>query len=63
MNGYEALNIIKTFRSGLPVVALTAYAMVEDREKALEQGCVAYLSKPVKQKDLLEIISRHLVRK
>lgn len=63
MNGYEALNIIKTFRPGLPVVALTAYAMVEDRDKALEQGCVAYLSKPVKQRDLLQIISRHLIRK
>ncbi len=63
MNGYEALNIIKTFRPELPVIALTAYAMVEDREKAMEQGCVAYLSKPVKQKDLLEIISRHLVKK
>jgi PAS domain S-box-containing protein len=62
MNGYDALNIIKTFRPELPVVALTAYAMVEDREKALEQGCVAYLSKPVKQKDLMDIISRHALK-
>ncbi|HEX2934694.1 MAG TPA: PAS domain S-box protein [Bacteroidales bacterium] len=62
MNGYEALNIIKTFRPELPVVALTAYAMVEDRDRALEQGCVAYLSKPVKQKDLLEIINQHVRR-
>jgi CheY-like chemotaxis protein len=49
MSGFEATRRLKEdpeFRH-IPVVALTAYAMVGDRERALESGCDGYLSKPV----------------
>jgi two-component system cell cycle response regulator DivK len=46
----------------IPVVALTANAMVGDREKALEAGCDGYLPKPVSKADLLDVVASHLVR-
>lgn len=49
MNGFEATRHLKADPSlrHIPVVALTAYAMVGDRERALDAGCDGYLSKPV----------------
>jgi len=42
----------------IPVIALTAHAMAEDRKKALEAGCDEYETKPVELKQLLEKIER-----
>ncbi len=49
MNGFEATRQLKASPElrHIPVVALTAYAMVGDRERALDAGCDGYLSKPV----------------
>ncbi len=63
MNGFDATRQIKQLRPELPVIAQTAYAMTEDREKALQSGCNDYLSKPVNKTDLLEILSKFLVLK
>jgi CheY-like chemotaxis protein len=41
-------------------VALTAYAMVGDREKALEAGCDGYLAKPLDVRRLPEQVSAYL---
>ena len=63
MTGLEALKAIRTdpahaaFRD-IPVVALTAHAMLGDRENFLEQGMDAYLSKPVGIRDLGTVITR-----
>lgn len=60
MNGYEATQILKKKYPDLPVVAQTAFAMSDDREKALDAGCDDYLAKPIKSKDLLSIAEKYL---
>lgn len=59
MNGYDATRQIKQHNPTLPVIAQTAYAMLEDREKALAAGCDGYLSKPILKEELLKIIEKY----
>ena len=49
MDGYEATRIIRTMPEleGLPIVAITAHAMHEDKMRALSAGIARYLSKPL----------------
>ncbi|MDZ7744008.1 MAG: response regulator [Bacteroidota bacterium] len=60
MDGYEATTKIREFNKDIPVIALTAYALEGDKEKALEAGCNDYLSKPMKQSVLIECINKYL---
>ena len=49
MDGYEVTRQIKAdpaMRS-IPIIAVTSYAMMGDREKALEAGCTGYIEKPI----------------
>lgn len=54
IDGTQAMRMIKKGPSGsdIPVVALTAFAMSEDRERALRNGFDGYLSKPISVRDL-----------
>lgn len=58
MNGYDAMiNIRKDKRfSQLPIIALTAKAMAEDRQKTIEAGASDYITKPVDGIKLLSLI-------
>jgi two-component system, cell cycle response regulator DivK len=60
MNGYEATQILKRKYPNLPVVAQTAFAMSDDREKAMDAGCDDYLAKPIKSKDLLSVVGKFI---
>jgi CheY-like chemotaxis protein len=56
LNGWEATRQIKANpdTKTIPVIALTAHAMANDREKALEAGCEDYDTKPIEMPRLLE---------
>jgi len=60
MDGYEAIPRIKRIekRKNTPVIAVTAQAMVGDREKCLETGADDYISKPVDVDRLLSLLKR-----
>ncbi len=60
MNGFEATRRIKGLYPDIPVIAQTAYAMSEDKDKALEAGCDDYLTKPVDEKKLLPLVKKYI---
>jgi len=62
-NGLELTQRIKKNHPDLPVIAQTAYAMRQDRQKAIAAGCDDYLSKPLKAEQLLKKINNLLVEK
>jgi CheY-like chemotaxis protein len=60
MNGYEVLTEIKKISPDLPIIAQTAYSMVDDREKCLKAGCTEYISKPLNIARLREVVCKNL---
>jgi len=60
MNGFQATKKIKAIRSDVPIIAVTAYALRGDREKALEAGCDDYIAKPFLKTELIAIISKYV---
>ena len=60
MNGYDATREIKKIYPKMIIIAQTAFAMSDDRSKALEAGCDDYLAKPIRSKDLLDTVNKYL---
>ncbi|MHB8799625.1 MAG: response regulator [Thermoanaerobaculia bacterium] len=45
---------------GVPIVAVTSYAMLGDRERCLEAGCTGYIEKPINPDTFLEEVEIHV---
>jgi CheY-like chemotaxis protein len=60
MDGYESMRRIKKIKPWLPIVAVTAYAMSQDKEKAIQLGFDNYITKPIHRITLLKIVNGYL---
>jgi len=60
ISGYEATMQIREKNKTIPIIAQTAYAMVEDRQKCIEAGCNDVLVKPIRMDDVLSTVAKYL---
>lgn len=60
MDGYAVARALRSHPAlaRVPIVAVTSYAMVGDREKSLEAGCNGYIEKPINPETFVTEISR-----
>ena len=64
MDGYEATRTIRNMARDdvktLPIIAMTANALEEDKEAALKNGMNAHLAKPIDVEVFMEVLSRYV---
>ena len=65
MDGYEATAVIRSgtvpgVNARIPVVALTAHAMVGEDKKCMDSGMNEYLTKPLERDKLIEVLGKYL---
>ncbi|MDB4890322.1 MAG: response regulator receiver [Gemmatimonadetes bacterium] len=60
MDGWEATRILRKDPTtmAIPIIALTAHALTDDRERALQMGFTAYLAKPVEPRTVVAEVRR-----
>lgn len=58
LDGYEASRRLRASGSDVPVIALTANAMAEDRRRCIDAGCTDYSVKPIDRPSLIKLIAR-----
>ena len=59
IDGFEATRQIRLFNKEVVIIAQTAFAFSDDKNKALAAGCNDYLSKPFRKVDMLELIEKY----
>lgn len=62
MDGYQVARQLTSepATAAIPIVAVTSYAMVGDKEKALASGCTGYIEKPINPETFVREIEKHL---
>jgi CheY-like chemotaxis protein len=62
MDGYQVAQALRSNPAleGVPIVAVTSYAMVGDRERILAAGCAGYLEKPINPDTFVAQVAAHL---
>lgn len=62
MDGLQAIRAIREMKMTIPVIAQTAYAMTDDRQKCINAGFNEYITKPIKSTELLFKINSILIK-
>lgn len=62
INGLQAATLIKRISPSLPIIAQTACVVYGDKERCIQAGCSAYISKPIISEVLLEAIQKQFDR-
>ncbi len=62
LDGYEATRQIKSNKktNKIPIIAVTSYAMIGDKEKTIRAGCNGYIEKPINPETIIEEIEKFL---
>jgi two-component system cell cycle response regulator DivK len=62
INGWDATRTLKADPNTrhIPIIALTAHALEQDRQRAREAGCDGYLAKPIPPREVIEEVRRFL---
>ena len=62
VSGFEAVRRLKCDEQtrGIPVIAVTAFALVGDERRALTSGCDGYVAKPILIRDFLDMVERFI---
>lgn len=61
ITGYEAFTKIREFNQDVPIIAQTAYALSDDLKKIEEFGFTDYITKPIKIKDFIIKLNKHIL--
>lgn len=61
-SGLDVVKVLRAKGVKTPIIAVTAYAMVGDKERCIEAGCTDYLPKPLPIQRLVEIFKQHAER-
>ena len=60
LDGYAATQALRDAGYSRTIIAISAHAMVEDRERCLAAGCDAFASKPIDRRALVDLLAQHL---
>ncbi len=64
VSGFDAVRQLKAHQAtrAIPVIAVTAFALLGDEERALMSGCDGYVAKPIMLRDFLDVVEKFIGR-
>jgi PAS domain S-box-containing protein len=60
MDGFDATKIIRKKNKNLPIIAITAFAFADERNRAYEAGCSDFIYKPYRSSDIMQMLGKYL---